>query len=439
MDQINFTNPLVIIFVVGTIFSFLKNQILELVDFLSRKKNGGILPEEIKKYKASEVFDQEKLKKINSYKNLKYFFSIPEAVLSVSLTLILALSGFYPWILNRCLQIVSDNSIPVGFWQTYLSAVLFFVFASIPSMILSVPFEILDEFYVEKKFGFSKTTVKLWIQDQIKNSIVSLIFTAVLLLAMIFVMKVFPATWWIFLAAVIICFSLLIQVLYPLVIAPLFNKFSPLEAGELKTRLENLLVKIGFKSDGVFVMDASKRSGHSNAYFGGIGKSKRIVLYDTLVEQLTPEEIEAVLGHELGHYKLKHIVKKFFFVVPFMILLMFLLYYCTTHISIYVGFGFGFCQDAIVPPTLQFVGFFLANLVWGVINDFVEPITNYFSRKDEYQADKFSKDVTNNPDALISGLIKLNNENLSELLPSKIYVFWNYSHPTLVERIKNLN
>lgn len=439
MKNVNFTNIFVMIFVFGTIFSYLINQALNLLNYISRRKNGSILPEELKKIPASSVFDEEKLKKISNYENMNYFASIPEALIDVFLTLSLALSGFYPWLLNRCLSIVCSGSIPQNFLQTFCSAFLFFFLASIPSMIISIPFEIFDEFYIEKKFGFSKMTAKLWILDQIKSFVVSMILIAVLLLAMIFVMQVFPKSWWIFLLIVILAFSLLMQVLYPLVIAPLFNKFSPLEEGELKNRLENLLVKTGFKLNGVFIVDASKRSGHSNAYFGGFGKSKRIVLYDTLVEQLTPEEIEAVLGHELGHYKLKHIIKRFITLIPVMALMMYLLFYCATHLSIYIGFGFSFYEGAILPESLQFVGLFLSSMVWSSLSTIISPISNYFSRKDEFQADNFSKEITKNPDALISGLIKLNSENLSELLPSKIYAAWNYSHPTLLERIKKLS
>ena len=434
MNNINISNPFVILFVAGTLLSFFVNQILDFINFLSRKKTSGVFPKELENIPSAAVFDREKLKKISDYENVKYFFSIPQALVSVALTLFLALSGFYPWLLNKCLF----NGIPSGFIQTFISAFLFFFLASIPELIISVPFSLYSEFKIEKQFGFSKMTLKLWLLDQVKGFIVSMIFTAILLFAMIGVMSAFPKFWWIFLAAVMFLFSLVMQVLYPLVIAPVFNKFSPLEDGELKTRLENLLAKTGFKSSGVFLMNASKRSGHSNAYFGGMGKSKRIVLFDTLVSQLTPQEIEAVLGHELGHYKLKHIVKRFVLSVPFVVLLMYLLFFCSTHISIYTGFGFGFCEGAIVPPSLQFVGLFLSSMVWSELSFLITPVTNFMSRKDEYQADNFSKEITKNPDALVSGLIKLNSENLSELIPSKIYAFWNYSHPTLLERIKNL-
>ena len=253
---------------------------------------------------------------------------------------------------------------------------------------------------------------------------------------MIFILLKFPTTWWILLTAFVFAFTIVMQIIYPLVIAPIFNKFTPLEDGELKSRITNLLEREGFKASGVFVMDASKRSGHSNAYFGGFGKAKRIVLYDTLIKELTPDEIEAVLGHELGHAKLHHITKKMIFLIPVELLLMLLLNFASGKTSLYTGFGFAVSQENVA--TMQFIGLFLSMMVWSSVSTFITPIQSWFSRKDEYAADRFSSEHTNNPDALISGLIKLNSENLSELIPSKLYAAWHYSHPTLIERIRAL-
>lgn len=279
-------------------------------------------------------------------------------------------------------------------------------------------------------------TFKLWILDQIKEMVVSLIMSAILMAAMIAVLVIFPDKWWILLVCVLFAFTLIMQVLYPLVIAPMFNKFTPLEDGELKERISQLMTNLGFKANGIFVMDASKRSGHSNAYFGGMGKSKRIVLYDTLIKQLTTDELVAVLGHELGHYKLHHIIRRFLVMIPVELILMFVLFKIAQGTSIYTGFGFAIADVQI--QSVQFIGLFLASLVAGSVDEFIPPIINTSSRRDEYQADAFSAKLTGNPDALISGLIKLNSENLSELLPPKLYVIWNYSHPTLIERIRAL-
>lgn len=437
-NQIIYSNPFIIVFLIGTFFSFLIKHLLEFSDWRARCKNGGTLPQEIKEFvekndSASSFFDSEKLEKICKYENAKYFMWIPQSLITLALTLLLVCTGYYPNIFQKVIRL---TGFPQGFFSTFFCAVLFLFFAGLPESILSIPFELINEFKIEKKFGFSKMTFKLWLADQVKSLVLSLVLYAILLLAATFVLVKMPNTWWILLTCLIFAFSLIMQVLYPLVIAPMFNKFTPLEDGELKEKITSLMKNIGFKSSGIFIMDASKRSGHSNAYFGGLGKSKRIVLYDTLVKQLTTEELVAVLGHELGHYKLKHIIKRFLALVPIEFIMMFVLFKCAQCHSLYTGFGFAIESAKI--EAVQFIGLFLSSIVISSLMELTSPITNFFSRKDEYQADAFSSKTTKNPQALVSALIKLNSENLSELLPSKLYVFWNYSHPTLVERIRAL-
>ena len=391
------------------------------------------MPSELKEIDAASCFDTEKLANICAYKNAKYFSWIPASIVGLAITLVLVCTGFYPWLFNVVCRVTGT---PNGFGSTYFCALLFFILASVPESIIEIPFSLYDEFVIEKKFGFSKMSFKLWIIDEIKGLLVSVLLTGILIAAMIAILVNFPNTWWILLTCVMFAFTLIMQVLYPLVIAPMFNKFNPLEEGELKSRITALMENLGFKSSGIFIMDASKRSGHSNAYFGGMGKSKRIVLYDTLVKQLTTDELEAVLGHELGHYKLHHILRKICIMLPLEFVMMFVLYKIAQSHLLYTGFGFAIAEEMIVP--LQFIGLFLSSLVANSLTEILSPIMNFGSRKDEYAADKFSAELTKNPDALISGLIKLNSENLSELLPPKLYVIWNYSHPTLVERIKAL-
>lgn len=433
MQKIVLSNPFVLIFLLGTICSFLINHILEFISYRSRCKNKGVLPKELQGIQAASCFDLEKLKTICEYKNAKYFFWIPCSFLTLGLSLILVFTGFYPWLFNL---ICRGSGTPDTFGATYLCALLFYILASIPESILNIPLNLYNEFVIEKKFGFSKMTVKLWIIDSIKSFVVAMILNAILVFAICAVLFNFPTLWWVILTVVLFAITILMQVLYPLVIAPLFNKFVPLEDGELKQRITKLMENLGFSSNGIFVMDASKRSGHSNAYFGGMGKSKRIVLFDTLINQLSVDELEAVLGHELGHYKLHHILRKVCVMIPLELVFMLVLYLCAQSTQIYTGFGFAIAEEMI--NSLQFIGLFIASLVISSLSELTSPIMNYFSRKDEFAADKFSSELTKNPDALISGLIKLNSENLSELLPPKIYVAWNYSHPTLIERISAL-
>ena len=431
---INFSNPFVLIFLIGTIASFLIHHFLEFIDYKARKKNGGTLPKELQEIPAANVFDQEKLKKISEYENAKYFAWIPSSVCNLVLDFALILFGFYPFIFDKICLI---SGFPSSIGSCFVCFFLFMIISSIPGEILSIPFSLYREFVVEKKFGFSKMTFKLWIIDNLKEGILSIILSALLtIVASIFFVKC-PSSWWFILAAVLICFTFIMQIIYPKFIAPLFNKFSPLEEGELKDKLSDLLQKTGFVSDGIFIMDASKRSGHSNAYFTGFGKSKRIVLFDTLTKTLTADELVAVLGHELGHFKLKHILKRLIFTIPLEFVLLFALYKLAQFTDLYTGFGFANITAQNV-SSVQFIGLFLAILIYGSISEIISPITNIFSRKDEYEADKFSVEHCNNKEDLISALIKLNSDNLSELLPPKLYVFWNFSHPTLIERIAAL-
>ena len=431
---INFSNPFVLIFLIGTITSFLIHHFLEFIDYKARKKNGGTLPKELQEIPAANVFDQEKLKKISEYENAKYFAWIPSSVCNLVLDFVLIIFGFYPFIFDKICLI---SGFPSSIGSCFVCFFLFMIISSIPGEILSIPFSLYREFVVEKRFGFSKITFKLWIIDYLKEGILSIILSALLtIVASIFFVKC-PSSWWFILAAVLICFTFIMQIIYPKFIAPLFNKFSPLEEGELKEKLSDLLQKTGFVSDGIFIMDASKRSGHSNAYFTGFGKSKRIVLFDTLTKTLTADELVAVLGHELGHFKLKHILKRFIFTIPLEFVLLFALYKLAQFTDLYTGFGFANITAQNV-SSVQFIGLFLAILIYGSISEIISPITNIFSRKDEYAADKFSVEHCNNKEDLISALIKLNSDNLSELLPPKLYVFWNFSHPTLIERIAAL-
>ena len=433
--SVNLTNPFVLIFLCGTVATFLINHFLEFIDFRARAKNGGSIPEILQKIPlAAETFDTEKLKKISAYEDAKYFKWCVSSIFTIVLELGLVIFGFYPFVFNF---ICSFTGFPSTIGNSFLAFLLFMIITGLPSSILGLPFSLYGEFVIEKKFGFSNMTWKLWISDQLKGLVVGLILMSLLTFIAAVAFVKFETSWWFILAAVLIAFTFIMQVVYPKFIAPLFNKFSPLEDGEAKDKITAILEKIGFKNGGLFVMDASKRSGHSNAYFSGFGKTKRIVLYDTLLKSLTPDELAAVLGHELGHFKLHHITKRLFIMIPMEFLVTFLLYKMAHLTGLYNAFGFASITAENVAG-VQFIGIFLASMLWSSVSEIVTPISNIFSRKQEYQADAFGAKACGTPDHLITGLIKLNSENLSELIPPKLYVFWNYSHPTLIERIEHL-
>ena len=418
----DFSNIFVIIFIIGTVFSFSLNMLLERLDFTFRKKHGREIPEIL-----SQHVDFQTLDKTCLYEDAKYRLWIPSSILETILSLYLVFCGFYPALIER-IWTWTDNP--------FFAALLFLVLGGIPGALLSIPFALYSEFGIEKHFGFSNMTIRMWIADEIKGFFVNLLILTPLLLAMIALFKYTAGWWWLLLGCVYLVFSLGISIIYPIFIAPIFNKFTPLEDGELKSRLEELLKKCGFKASGLFVMDASRRSGHSNAYFTGFGKSKRVVLYDTLIKQLTIDEIEAVLGHELGHYKHHHILKKMLFMIPAIFASLFVISLLVNLPLLYKGFGF--VSGEVVPYQMMFIGIFLLSLVFGDWGILLSPIMNSLSRHDEFQADAFAKEICGTGEPLCTALVKLNKENLSEIQVPKIYSVFNYSHPPLLERIKAL-
>lgn len=384
MNRINCDNPFVIVFLAGTAASFLVEQLLEFADWRARRRSGDRLPEELSDIPAAACFDEKKLSKIRGYEDAKYFAWIPRAFCAAALSVALVCSGFYPWLFNAVCRL---TGVPDGFGSAFLCALLFLFAASVPEEIISVPFRLYQEFGIEKRFGFSKMTFRLWLTDAIKNAAVALVLSSALLAAVIGLLQLFPQGWWLAVALALAAFSVMMQAVYPLVIAPMFNKFTPLEDGALRLRITELMRKAGFKADGIFIMDASRRSGHSNAYFGGLGKSKRIVLYDTLTARLTAEELESVLGHELGHYRLHHIIKRLCVIIPAEIAVLYGFYRCARLSALYTGFGFAVAGEMIRP--LQFLGLFLASLVAEPLTTFLSPLVNFGSRRDEYAADRF--------------------------------------------------
>ena len=424
----DFSNIFVIIFLVGTAASFILDMILERADFSFRRKHGREIPQIL-----SGQIDESTLEKTCLYEDAKYRLWIPSAFLEVTLSLYLVFCGFYPALFGRIWSWTNNS---------FIVALLFLILGGIPGSLLSLPFALYSEFGIEKQFGFSKMTFGMWLGDEIKSFLINLVIMSPLLLIMVALFKYASGWWWILLGCVYFVFSIAISVIYPIFIAPIFNKFTPLEDGELKTRLESLLKKCGFRASGLFVMDASRRSGHSNAYFTGFGKSKRVVLYDTLIKQLTAEEIEAVLGHELGHYKHHHILKRMIFMIPAVFAVLFAVSFLVRLPALYSGFGFslagGGADSADVPYQMMFIGVFLLSLVFGEWGGFFSPVMNFFSRRDEFQADAFAKKLCGTGEPLCTALIKLNKENLSEIQVPKIYSVFNYNHPPLLERIAAL-
>ncbi len=307
---------------------------------------------------------------------------------------------------------------------------LFILIAGVLLSIPGLPFEWWGQFRLEAKFGFNKSTQGLWISDKIKGLGLALVIGYPLLWSLLSLVEWVGKSWWIWGFALIFGFQLLMLVLYPKLILPLFNKLTPLPEGELRTRLLALGDRTGFKATAIQVMDGSKRSGHSNAFFTGFGRFRRIVLYDTLVAQLTAEELEAVLAHEIGHYRCGHIPKMI--AVSAATLLATFAGIAWLARSPWFNQTFGFPAGELAPAFLLF------GLLSGLVTFWFSPLGNFFSRKHEYEADAFARDAMGGTAPMIGALRKLAQKNLSNLTPHPWFSAFYYSHPTLVERERAL-
>lgn len=297
------------------------------------------------------------------------------------------------------------------------------------SHFIELPVSVYQTFKIEQKFGFNRTTARQFIKDQFLQIALMLIIGTPLLYALLTVMGQMGEYWWVYAWLLTISFTFFMTWLVPTFIAPLFNKFTPLEDDALKSRIQQLFERCGFNSKGIYVMDGSKRSGHGNAYFTGIGNNKRIVFYDTLIESLNTDEIEAVLAHELGHFKCKHITKHMV-VSTFVTLAGFaLLGWLKQENWFFDGLGMVQINDAIA--LLLFI------LVLPIFTTFIQPISSRFQRKFEFEADEFASTMAK-PEHLIQALVKLYRENASTLTPDPLYSSFHHSHPPAGVRIDHL-
>jgi len=297
--------------------------------------------------------------------------------------------------------------------------------------VLHLPFSLYHTFGLEARFGFNKTTPKTYIVDQIKTLALSLVIGGPLLALIFFLVGKVGSYWWVAAWGVMMAFQFLTAALFPVLLAPIFYKFVPLSEGELKDRLTELAHRIQFKMSGIFTIDGSRRSSHSNAFFAGIGKTRRIVLFDTLVQNLSTTEIVSVIAHEMGHNKMKHIQKGLILSALSSLLGLWVLAFCLKWPPFFAAFGVGAPQIAI--------GFVLFGLVSEVFTFPFNPVTKWISRKHEYEADFFSVKTTGEKETMISSLIKLSKDNLSNLTPHPWYSFYHYSHPTTTERAAAVN
>jgi STE24 endopeptidase len=302
---------------------------------------------------------------------------------------------------------------------------------------IELPFTLYQTFVIEERFGFNKMTFKLWLVDAVKSSLIGALIGLPVAALILWLMGAAGSLWWLWTWCVWIGFNLLLLVLYPTVIAPMFNKFKPLEDEALKARVTALMQRCGFAAKGLFVMDGSKRSGHANAYFTGFGASKRVVFYDTLLAKLSPAEVDAVLAHELGHFKHKHVLKRIVAMFAMSLLGFALLGWLSTQVWFYTGLGVipNSAVNGGVPNNA--LALLLLMLAMPAFTFFISPLFAQLSRKHEFQADAYAISQTAGND-LARALLKLYEDNASTLTPDPLFVKFYYSHPPASERLSRM-
>ncbi|MBK7900880.1 MAG: M48 family metallopeptidase [Azonexus sp.] len=315
-----------------------------------------------------------------------------------------------------------------GHGHAYGLALIFSVFAI--QALIDLPFSLYRQFIIEARFGFNRMTLGLFFSDVLKQALLAAVIGAPLLLAVLWLMGNLGSTWWLTVWVFWCAFSLALHFIYPTWIAPLFNKFSPLAEGEMKARIEALLGRCGFRSSGLFVMDGSRRSSHGNAYFTGFGDSKRIVFFDTLLERLAPAEVEAVLAHELGHFRRRHVVKHIALSFLLSLFFLWLLGMLLESPGFYAGLG--------APGDNTALALVLFFLVIPVFTFPFHPLTSSLSRRHEFEADAYAADHAS-ADDLVRALVKLYQDNAATLTPDPLHSLFYDSHPPAAQRIEHLN
>ena len=365
------------------------------------------------------VIHDAELKNIIRYTSDNFRFKFVRTGASKMLFLLIIISGVLPWFDEK---LANTEILSAG--------LIFFAVIGLGEMLTGLPFDYYHSFVIEERYGFNTKTIKIWISDLVKGLLVMTVLGGFLLSALLLMLKYLGENWWIWAWAVFLCFQLLMTVLYPTLIAPLFNTFTPLEAGELKTGIKRLAQREGLDVEGIYQMDATRRTRHTNAYFSGLGKAKRIVLFDSLIQCHSQDEIISILAHEIGHLKKNHIKKQILINGFVSLLLFFLAAKLMTWEKMYESFGFSAMSG--------YVGLFLVGILWEPANFFLSPVGRAISRKFEREADFYSLGILKTAKPLVTALKKMAKENLSNLSPHPLYVFFNYSHPPLLERIEYL-
>ncbi|MDQ7784528.1 MAG: M48 family metallopeptidase [Desulfomonilaceae bacterium] len=389
---------------------------LEAINIRHLVRNADKIPDSLK-----SVIDPGKLSRMNAYTADKSRLFLMRKVVFDALLLALIVSGFL-WRIDYG-PVLWESSLVLG-------GIIFFLMVGAGFFILDLPFDYYHTFAIEEKYGFNRSDLQTWVLDHAKGLVLSAIILVALSAPVLWVIQISPNYWWFWAFIIVSCAQLTILVLYPVAIAPIFNKFNPLEDEVLAVKTVNLLNRAGLKAGGVFQMDAGRRSAHSNAFFTGIGRTKRIVLFDTLLASHTHDEILAVLAHEIGHLKLGHVVRSYVYGQVVLLAGFYLTHTVMNWNLPYMTFGFSASQP--------YVALFLLGVFWQRLGYLVAPVYLAVSRHFERRADEFAADLLRNPEPLSEALKRMASDNLPNLNPHPLYVCFNYSHPPIPERLSLL-
>ena len=365
--------------------------------------------------------DRTRLAGAVDYARAKTRVGIVEEIVSDAVLLAILLSGLLPLLVDW------SNELKLSL---IAAGLLFFFIPGIIHWLAELPFGYYYTFFVEERFGFNRSTVKLWIIDHIKRALIASVLFAVIFSLLLLFITWSPRFWWLWGFLLLSAALLVMAVLYPVLLAPLFNRFEPIRDEELSARIGQQMEKSGIRVKKILQMDAGTRSRHTNAYFTGIGKTKQIVLFDTLIQSHTVDEILAVLAHEAGHYRKKHVLKQLIVFASFSLAALYATWLFIQWPLLFTTFGF-----KSSPP---YVGLFLAGIVWSRAGFFLQPLYMAISRRFEREADIFAADMLGSGAAMVVALKRLAADNLSNLNPHPLYVWFHYSHPPVVERVAML-
>lgn len=392
------------------VLDFLWTQYLA---YRNRKRMSSEIPSQLE-----GIYDKEEYIKQQAYQKVNSRFSLYTSLFSFVILLFVLCLGLFGWLDELLRQYISN--------EIFLS-LAFFGIVYLLNEIITLPFAYYSTFVIEERFGFNKSTTKIFWLDQLKGLLLTALLGGAVLSLIIWLYNTLGANAWLYAWGAVTVFSLFMTLFYSNIIVPLFNKQTPLEEGELRDAIEAFAQKAGFAINNIYVMDASKRSTKANAYFTGFGAKKRIVLFDTLINDLDKDEIVAVLAHEIGHYKKRHTLQGMFISICYTGIMLFLLSLLLDNKDIAVALG---GQSASFH-----LGLIAFSIFFTPVSFVINVLSSIHSRKNEYQADSYAADF-GLADSLISGLKKLSVKSLSNLNPDSLYVFFNYSHPTLLQRIK---